>query len=153
MRLPWWKRLSVGVSLSRLQAVIGTVAGIVSIAGALFSVTPLAQAFTRGELVTTVQEGASHRGVTDATIEILTAQNDVVATLTPDATGHARQDLKEGVYIVRISHPRYAADVHRVQVLSRQTVEVRATLHAGTSSPIERAVNDGVRALRKALHF
>ena len=58
-----------------------------------------------------------------------------------------------GVYVVRISHPRYAADVHRVQVLSRQTVEIRATLHAGTSSPIVRAVNDGVRAFRKALRF
>jgi len=116
-------------------------------------VTPLAQTFTRGELVTTVQDAASHHGVSDATIEVLTTQNDVVATLIPDATGRARQDLKEGVYVVRVSHPRYAADVHRVQVLSRQTVEIRATLHAGTSSPIERAVNNGVRALRKALHF
>jgi len=145
--------VSVGVSLSRIQAIIGTLAGIISIGGALFSVTPLAQAFTRGELVTTVQDAASHRGVADATIEVLTTQNDLVATLTPDATGRATQDLKEGVYVVRISHPRYAADVHRVQVLSRQTVEIRATLHAGTSSPIERAVNDGVRALRKALRF
>jgi hypothetical protein len=145
--------VAVGVSLSRLQAIIGTLAGIVSIAGALFSVTPFAQAFTKGELVATVQDAASHRGVTDATIEILTAQNDIVATLTPDATGRARQDLKEGVYVVRISHPRYAADVHRVQVLSRQTVEIRAVLHGGSSSPIERAVNDGVRALRRALRF
>jgi len=145
--------VSAGVSLSRVQAIIGTLAGIISIGGALFSVTPLAQAFTRGELVTTVQDAASHRGVADATIEVLTTQNDIVATLTPDATGRARQDLKEGVYVVRISHPRYAADVHRVQVLSRHTVEIRATLHAGTSSPIERAVNDGVRALRKALRF
>jgi hypothetical protein len=145
--------MSAGVSLSRVQAIIGTLAGIISIGGALFSVTPLAQAFTRGELVTMVQDAASHRGVADATIEVLTTQNDIVATLTPDATGRARQDLKEGVYVVRISHPRYAADVHRVQVLSRQTVEIRATLHAGTSSPIERAVNDGVRALRKALRF
>ena len=132
---------------------IGMLAGIISIGGALLSVTPLAQTFTRGELVTTVQDAASHRGVADATIEVLTTQNDIVATLTPDATGRARQDLKEGVYVVRVSHPRYAADVHRVQVLSRQTVEIRATLHAGTSSPIERAVNDGVRALRKALRF
>lgn len=145
--------MAAGVSLSRVQAMIGMLAGIISIGGALFSVSPLAQAFTRGELVTTVQDAASHRGVADATIEVLTTQNDIVATLTPDATGRARQDLKEGVYVVRVSHPRYAADVHRVQVLSRQTVEIRATLHAGTSSPIERAVNDGVRALRKALRF
>lgn len=145
--------MTVGVSLSRVQALVGTLAGIVSIAGALFSVSPLAQSFTSGELVATVQDAGSHRGVTDATIEVLTLQNNVVATLTPDAAGRATKDLREGAYIVRISHPRYAADVRRIQVFSRQTVEIRATLHAGSSSPLQRAVNDGVRAVRKALRF
>jgi len=142
-----------GVSLSRVQAIVGTLAGILSIAGALFSVSPFAQSFTTGELVATVQEAGSHRGVSDATIEVLTTQNEVVATLTPDAGGRATQDLKEGVYVVRISHPRYAAEVRRVQVFSRQTVEIRATLRAGSSSPLDRAVNGGVRAVRKALRF
>ena len=40
-----------------------------------------------GELVATVQEAGTHRGVSDATIEVLTTQNDIVATMTPDATG------------------------------------------------------------------
>jgi len=152
-RLPWWKGVTGGASLSRVQAIVGTLAGIISIAGALFSVSPFAQSFTTGELVATVQEAGSHRGVSDATIEVLTTQNDVVATLTPDAVGRATQDLKEGVYVVRISHPRYAAEVRRVQVFSRQTVEIRAMLRAGSSSPLERAVNGGVRAVRKALRF
>ncbi len=63
------------------------------------------------------------------------------------------QELTEGVYVVRVSHPRYAAEVRRVQVLPRQTVEVRTSLRAGSSSPIERAVNHGVSAVRKALRF
>ena len=100
-----------------------------------------------------VQEAGSHRSVSDATIEVLTTQNDIVATLTPDSSGRATRDLKEGVYVVRISHPRYAAEVRRVQVLSSQTVEIRTTLRAGSSSPLDRAVNSGVRAVRKALHF
>jgi len=54
---------------------------------------------------------------------------------------------------VRISHPRYAAEVRRVQVQPRQTVEIRASLRAGSSSPIARAVNNGVSAVRKALRF
>jgi hypothetical protein len=141
------------VSLSRVQAIVGTVAGAVTIVGALFSVSPLAQAFTSGELIVTAQEAASHRPVTDATIEVLTAQNHLVATLKPDSAGYAMQDLKEGAYIVRVSHPRYAADVRRVQVFSRQTVEVRAALRAGSSSPLDRAVNDGVRAVKKAFRF
>ena len=101
----------------------------------------------------TVQEAGSHQSISDATIEVLTTENDIVATLTPDASGRATQDLKEGIYVVRVSHPRYAAEVRRVRVFSRQTVEVRTTLHAGSSSPLDRAVNNGVRAVRKALHF
>jgi len=128
-------------------------AGLISIAGALFSVSPFLRAFTNGELVATVQEAGSHRGISDATIEVLTSQNDLVATLRPDANGRATQDLKEGVYVVRVSHPRYAADVRRIQVSSRQTVEVLATLHSGSSTPFERAVNSGIRAVNKALRF
>ena len=143
----------VNVSLSRVQAIVGTIAGAISIAGALLSVSPLAQAFTSGQLVATLQEAGSHRAVTGATIEILTTENHVVATITPDATGRATQDLKEGVYVVRISHPRYVAEVRRIQVFSRQTVELRATMHAGAPSQVDRAVNDGVRAVRKAFRF
>jgi hypothetical protein len=148
-----WKHIALGASLSRVQAVVGTAAGIVSITGALASWSSWAPPATSGHLVTTVQEAGSHRGVSDATIEILTTQNDVVATLAPDATGRATQDLKEGTYVVRVSHPRYAADVRRVQVQPRQTVELRATLRAGSSSPVERAVNNGIHSVRRALGF
>jgi hypothetical protein len=138
----------VRVSLPRVQAIVGTLAGVVTIVGAALSVSPLAQAFTSGELVVTAQEAASHRPITDATIEVLTAQNHLVATLKPDPLGRATRDLKEGAYIVRVSHPRYAADVHRVQVFSRQTVEVRSALRAGASSSISLD-----RALKKWFRF
>jgi hypothetical protein len=89
----------------------------------------------------------------DATVEVLTNQNALVATLRPDASGRVTQELKEGVYVVRVSHPRYAAEVRRIQVLPRQTVELRTSLRAGTSSPIEHAVNGTVNAVRRALRF
>ena len=100
-----------------------------------------------------VQAADSHRSISDATIEVLTSQNAIVATLTPDATGRATQALREGVYVVRVSHPRYAAEVRRIHVLPRQTVEIRASLRAGSSSPFEHAVNNGVNAVRRALRF
>jgi len=128
-------------------------AGIASIAGAVFSLVQFARPANTGDLVTIVQAAGSRRSVTDATIEVLTTQNALVATLTPDSTGRVTQELKEGVYVVRVSHPRYAAEVRRVQVLPRQTVEIRASLRAGSSSPIERAVNNGVGAIRRALRF
>jgi hypothetical protein len=149
-----WTSLVQGWSLSRAQAIIGTLTGIVTIAGAVVSLVQFAHPASTGNLVTIVHTGA--RGsVTEATVEVLTTENAVVATLTPDATGRVAQELREGVYVVRVSHPKYAADTRRVQVLPRQTVEVRASLRSGSSSPtsIDRAVNGGVSALRKALRF
>jgi hypothetical protein len=141
------------LSLSRFQAVVGTLAAIASIIGAAFSLVQFARPANTGNLVTIVQAAGSRRSVTDATVEVLTTQDAIVATLTPDSKGRVTQELTEGVYIVRVSHPRYAAEVRRVQVLPRQTVEIRASLRAGSSSPIERAVNTGVGAVRRALRF
>src|SRR5438034_2675361 len=147
------KGLMLRLSMSRVQAVIGTLAGIASIMGAAFSLAQFARSGNTGDLVAIVQAAGSHQSVTDATIEVLTTQNAIVATLTPDSTGRVTHELTEGVYVVRVSHPRYAAEVRRVQVRPRQTVEIRASLRAGSSSPIERAVNDGVGAVRRALRF
>jgi carboxypeptidase family protein len=147
------RRLMLGLTLSRLQAIVGTMAAIASVTGAAFSLVQFARSAHTGELVTIVQAAGSRRGVSDANIEVLTTQNAIVATLTPDATGQATKELKEGVYVVRVSHPRYAAEVRRIQVLPGQTVEIRASLRAGSSSPIQRAVNNGVNAVRRALRF
>ena len=138
---------------TRLHKVVGTLAGIASITGAAFSLVQFVYPANTGDLVTIVQAAGSRRSVTDATIEVLTTQDAIVATLTPDSTGRVTQELTEGVYVVRVSHPRYAAEVRRVQVLPRQTVEIRTSLRAGSSSPIERAVSSGVSAARRALRF
>ncbi|PYR42604.1 MAG: hypothetical protein DMF93_05385 [Acidobacteria bacterium] len=146
-------RVLHALSLSRLQAVVGTLAGLASITGAAFSLVQSAHPVDTGELVAIVQDAGSRRSVTGATIEVLTPQDAIVATLTPDATGRATQELKEGVYIVRVSHPRYSAEARRIQVQPRQTTEIRANLRSGSSSPLERAVNSGVGAVKKALRF
>ena len=153
---PRWvtcRRFILGLTLSRFQAIVGTMAAIASVTGAAFSLVEFARPAKTGELVAVVQAAGSRRSVSDATIEVLTTQNAIVATLTPDSTGRATKELTEGVYIVRVSHPRYAAEVRRIQVLPRQTVEIRASLRAGSSSPIQRAVNEGVNAARRALRF
>jgi Carboxypeptidase regulatory-like domain len=147
------KRFTLGLSLSRFHTVVGTVAGIASIAGAGFSLVQFVRPANTGDLVTIVQAAGSRR-LADATIEVLTTQNAIVATRTPDSQGRVTQELTEGVYVVRVSLPGYAAEVRRVQVLPRQTVEVRASLRSGSSSsPIERAANSGVNSVRRALGF
>ena len=142
-----------GLSLSRIQAIVGTLAGVASIIGVAFSLLQVARPADTGELVTIVQAAGSSASITDATIEVLNTQDALVATLKPDATGRAAQQLKEGVYVVRVSHPRYAAEARRIQVLPRQTTEIKTNLRAGTPSTVERAVNNGVSAVKKALRF
>ncbi len=148
-----YKRLVGAVSFSRFQAIVGTLAGIASVVGATFSLVEFVRGSNTGELVAIVRTAGSRGSVTDAKIEVLTTQNTIVATLTPDATGRATQALKEGTYVVHVSHPRYAAEVRRIQVMSRQTTEFTANLRAGSSSTIERAVTDGVGAVKRALRF
>jgi len=143
----------LGLTLSRFQAIVGTMAAITSVTGAAFSLVEFARPAKTGELVAVVQAAGSRRSVSDATIEVVTTENAIVATLTPDSTGRATKELTEGVYIVRVSHPRYEADVHRIHVLPRETVEIRASLRAGSSSPIQRALNSGANAVRRALRF
>jgi len=147
-----WNRIRA-FSFSHVQAVVGTLAGIVSITGALFSVVQFVYPSKTGELVTVVQDAGSHRAVSDAAVEVLTTDNALVATLAPDMSGRAAQPLREGTYIVRVSHPRYASEERHILVMPHQTVEVRATLRAGSSSPSDRSVSNGWRAFRRALHF
>ena|SRR5687768_2914812 len=143
----------LGLSLSRFQAIVGTLAGITSITGAAYSLVEFTRPPNTGDLVAVVQATGSRGRVTDATIEVLTTENVIVATLTPDSTGRATRELTEGVYVVRVSHPRYAPEVRRVQVKPQQTVEMRARLRAGSSSPIKRAMNGSVSAVRRAFSF
>ena len=75
-----------------------------------------------------VQETKTEKAVPDATIEILTPQGAIVTTLTPDSFGKARCTLDEGHFRVRVSHPRFGDEVREVQVVSRQSTEVRVQL-------------------------
>jgi hypothetical protein len=155
-----WSGLSLlrsSLSLSRVQAIVGVLTGMVTITMGLYSLLQLrGPAAGMGELVAVVQEAASERSVTDATIEVLTPLNALVATLTPDSKGQARQSLKEGIYVVRVNHPRYASEVRQIQVFPKQTVEIKARLRGGSALPlgqVKRTVSGGVHAAGRALGF
>src|SRR5688572_6782278 len=109
-------RVVRALSLSRIQSVVATLAGVTSVVGATFSLVQFAQPANTGELIATVSAAGSNRSVTDATVEVLTIENALVATLTPDSGGRVTQKLSQGVYVVRVSHPRYVAEVRRIQV-------------------------------------
>ena len=147
-----WQRVR-SLSLSSVQPVVGTVAGVLSIAGALFSAMQFIRPANTGELLAVVQESGSHRAIRDAAIVVLTGDDAMVAALTADANGRATQTLERGTYVVRVSRPGYVSDVRRIQVFPRQKVEVTATLRAGSSQSVDRAVTQGARSVWRALHF
>ncbi len=148
-----WSRLNA--SLSRVHSVVGLAAGILSILGAVVSASQFFKpAPGTGEVLAIVQEARSQRGVSGATIEILTPRNEVVTTLSPDSLGRARAALQPGPYRLRASHPRFGAEVRSIHVRAGQTGEVHLRLRAGASSPLTqagRAVSEGVGSFRRML--
>jgi hypothetical protein len=141
------------LSLTRVQAVFGLVAALLSIGGALYGYLRPGRPPDSGELVAIVQEAKSGRPVTDAVVELLTPRDALVTTMTLDGS-QARRQTKEGTYRLRVTHPRYATEVRQIQVLAGQTAEIQVRLapRAAAESPLapaERAVNDGVEALKK----
>jgi hypothetical protein len=139
--------------LSTVQTVVGLITGILSIGGALLAIPGFfAPPPNKGEVVAIVQEAKTEKAVTDATIEILTPQNAVVTMLTPNYFGKARYWVDEGQYRVRVSHPRFAAEIRQVRVVPGQTAEIRVQLRAGASSTLrqaERVIDEGVDTIRR----
>ncbi|MBI3456079.1 MAG: carboxypeptidase regulatory-like domain-containing protein [Candidatus Rokubacteria bacterium] len=142
-------------SLSSVQAVVGLLAGMISITGGVYSFSRAFQPNPKlGEVVAVVREAKTDKPVQGATIEILARDGALVATLVAGHDGRARQSLKEGLYRLRVSHPRFGAEVRQVQALSGQRAEIRIQLaqKVGGSLPIgeaTRAVNEGVSAVRR----
>ena len=145
------------LSLSRVQSVVAITAGLLSIIGALYSFTLfVSPAHADGELLAVVQDATSQEGVSDAVVEVLTAKNALVSTLEPDAIGRVRQRLTEGTYPVRVSHPKFAAESRKIEVLPGRTVEFTLSLRAGSSVPLQKAkdaIGGGVRAVGRAFGF
>ena len=145
-------RLRGHLSLSRVQATLGIIAAVLSIGGALYGYLREHKPPDTGELVARVQEARSGAAVGDATVEILTPKDALIATL-PTPNGEIRRQMKEGTYRLKVMHPRYATEVRQIQILAGQTAEIRVTLAArpaGTPlTPAERAVNQGVEGLKK----
>jgi len=132
------------LTLSRFQAIVGITAGFISISVGLYTYLHQSRpaSFVTGEVVAIVQDARTGKPVPDAAVEVLTLKDAVVTTLTPGALGQARGTLKEGTYRLRITHPRFVAEVRQVQVVAGQTSEVRLKLTppAAKSNPVEEAV-------------
>ena len=123
-------------SLGSLQSLVGILAGISSIAGAVYSAMQYAKPVrTAGEVVTVVRAAGTDELVDGATIEILTPANALVATLTPAPDGQARQALKEGPYRLRVTAPRFDSQARAVEIQAGATAELRFALAPHVDPP------------------
>ena len=117
-------------NLPHMQAVVGLLAGALSIGGFAYSylwaTTPVPP--TSGELIAMAVDARTEKPIPDATLELLTTKDALVTTLTPDGAGRARQTIKEGNYRLRASHPRFAAEVRQIHVIGGNSGEIRVRL-------------------------
>lgn len=141
--------------LSRVQAVIGITAGLVSISGALYSSMHASVPPAQGAVIAIVQQARSQKPVAGATVEVYTARDALVTTLSAKAEGRVRHILREGDYKLRVFHPRYGSEVRQVQVQAWQTSEVRFNLVPRTlaSSTPKPAADGAVKRFFRKLGF
>lgn len=159
-------------NLPHMQAIVGLLAGTLSIGAFAYSylwaTTPVPP--TRGELIAVALDARTEKPIVDATLEVLTVKEALVATLSPDGTGRARQTIKEGNYRLRASHPRFTAEVRQIHVIGGNSAEIRVRLTprvakvppaapaaTGTPAPapapsggtVGQKVDEGVSAVKK----
>jgi len=120
-------------SLSKVQSIVGLAAGILSIS---FSLAALFKpASNKAELVAVVQDGKTEKAVSDAMVEVLTTEDAIITSLKPDWAGKARFKLDEGRYRIRVSHPKYRSETRDVQLVSKESTEIRLQLRS--SAPLD----------------
>ena len=125
--------LTKKLSLSRVQTIVGLAAGLLSISFSLAAL--LKPASNKAELVAVVQDGKTEKAVPDAMVEVLTPEQAVITSLKPDWSGKARFKLDGGRYRVRVSHPKYRSEVRDVQLVSKESTEIRLQLRS--SAPLD----------------
>lgn len=128
---PAWFSGILRQPLSTVQTLVGIFAGLLSISGALFSVSGLMGPSAppqQGEIVASVQDARWRKPVAQATVEILTPQDALVTTLNVEPDGRLTRRLKEGRYRLRVTHPGFITEVRHVEVHSGQRSDVRIAL-------------------------
>src|SRR3989475_12400865 len=140
----------LNVNLSKFQTVVGFLAGVLSIVGALLAVpTYFKPAIGKGEVVAVVIDASTEKAVSNATVEILTLNNAVVTTVNSGFFGKASSTLEEGQYRIRVKHPKFGAEVRHVQVGSGQSAEIRIRLRSGASAPLHEVLSEGVNTVKR----
>jgi hypothetical protein len=147
------------VSLSHAQSVIGLLAGVTSIAGAVYSAMRWVDPPAPTDVVAVVRSAGSDDPIPGATVDVFTAGNAVVTTLTTGDDGRAHHPLAEGPYVVHVKAQRYEEQTRVIQVQHAAAAEIRfdlasrvATAHdarPGATAGVGRTVSKSVGGVQR----
>jgi hypothetical protein len=140
-------------SFSAFQAFIAFAAGLTSVGGAVYSSLEYLRPPAVGEVVAVLQEARTEKPVRGGSLEFLTLDEAVVATLSPSDDGHTRHALKAGSYRLRVRHPRFATETRQIEVPDGGTVEVRFALAQRDESGGRSTPGGKARQLLRVLGF
>ena len=131
-------------SFSSFQAFIAFAAGLTSVGGAVYSGIDYLRPTPLGEVVAVVQDARTAKPVRGGSLEVLTLDDSVIATLSPSDDGQMRHELRSGSYRLRVRHPRFATETRQIEVPDGGTVEVHFALaqrtdDGGRSTPVGKA--------------
>ena len=105
--------VGVGKGFASLQSVVSLLAGLASLSGALYSAMQYVKPTPRtGEVLAVVRTAKTDTAPSGTTVEILTPQDTLVATLKPGDDGHVRGVFEEGPYHMRALPPAAACGRH-----------------------------------------
>jgi hypothetical protein len=132
-------------SFSSFQAFVAFAAGLISVGGAVYSGIEYLRPAANGEVVAVVEDARTAKPVRGGSLEVLTLDDSVIATLSPSDDGQMRHELRSGSYRLRVRHPRFATETRQIEVPDGGTVEVhfalaqRADNSGGRTTPVGKA--------------
>jgi 5-hydroxyisourate hydrolase-like protein (transthyretin family) len=111
------------------QGAIAVITGVITIVGAGYSVYRfLNPAPDKGRLEVVIQDNEAGSPLTGVTVEILSTNKALIATLATDQDGRVRYTLKDGRYDVRVRQNGYADATREIQVTPGQDVALTVRL-------------------------
>jgi Carboxypeptidase regulatory-like domain len=146
-------------SLASAQSLVGILAGLTSIGGAVYSAVEYARPARIGDVVAVVQSVEGDARPPGAMVEVLTLENALVTTLTPTNDGRAKGAVAEGRYVLRASAPRFEPETRTIEVQRGNRAEVRFALEPRTPATVASsrrsagAVEKSVNATQRFFHL
>jgi hypothetical protein len=141
-------------SLASLQSLVGVLAGLTSIGGAVYSAVQYAGGNGIGDLTAIVRTVDGDAPAAGAIVEVLTIENALVTSLTAAKDGQASTSITEGRYVVRASAPAHEPETRAVEIQRGGRSQIRFALAPRTPPTVasikDRPTSGTARAVDKS---